>query len=176
MVRVLDNSMNYIYSVMKALVIKLLQNAFAMKKTISTFLVFLCLFYSGSVMAGTAENTSSESIQTEYARTLDNLSREEQKWFKTFQEGTFLIDGWQSITEELLASTPEHLREHQKQRLDQLGLKIGLEWSRDNDIRRVDNRMLQEWGKTLKKTARKNPEQLSEVIVSIDQAVNNILN
>ncbi|MCF6188704.1 MAG: hypothetical protein L3J49_14670, partial [Desulfobulbaceae bacterium] len=122
-------------------------------------------------MAEITTDTPVVSQQSDYILTLNSLNQEERRWFKTFQEGTFLIDGWQTITEELLANTPEELREHQKKRLDRLGLKIGLEWSKDNDIRRVDTRMLQQWGKTLKKTAKKNPDQLPEIIVSIDQEI-----
>jgi hypothetical protein len=36
--------------------------------------------------------------------------------------------------------------------------------------------MLKEWGDELKKTARTNPEQLPEVIASIDEQLNSILN
>ena len=147
-----------------------------MKLTSALFFILISLFFSGAVLAEITTDTPVLSEQSDYPLTPDRLSPEEQKWFRIFQEGTFLIDGWQAITEELLASTPENLREHQKKRLDQLGLKIGLEWSKDNDIRRVDTRMLQQWGKALKKTAKKNPKQLPEVIVSIDQEVNNILN
>ncbi|HEB70099.1 MAG TPA: hypothetical protein ENI88_10855 [Desulfobulbus sp.] len=147
-----------------------------MKRTSALFFILVSLFFTGTALAASTGDKPAVSEQSDYAHTLSSLSKEEQKWFKTFQEGTFLIDGWQSITEELLASTPKNLREHQKKRLDQLGLKIGMEWSKDNDIRRVDTRMLQHWGKTLKKIAKKNPAQLPEVIVSIDRELNNLLN
>ena len=147
-----------------------------MKLTSALFFILVSLFFSGAVLAEIMTDTSVLPEQSDYPLTPDRLSPEEQKRFRIFQEGTFLIDGWQAITEKLLANTPENLREQQKKRLDQLGLKIGLEWSKDNDIRRVDTRMLQQWGEVLKKTAKKNPEQLPEVIVSIDQEVNNILN
>jgi len=143
---------------------------------LAVFFISLCLFFSGSVVAGSVEDTAVFSVQPDSVLTLDNLSQEERKWFKTFQDGTFFVDGWIDITKELLASTPEGLRESQKKHLEQLGLKIGLEWCKSNAIRRVDTKMLQQWGKSLKKTARKNPEQLSEIIVSIDQEVDNILN
>ena len=139
-------------------------------------LVSICLFSSGSVLAEVGESAPVSSVQPNCISSINSLSQEEQKWFETFQKGTFLIDGWQAIVEELLASTPEGLRGNQKRRLDQLGIKIGLEWSRDNTIRRVDNKMLQQWGEALKKTAKKNPEQLPEIIVFIDQEVDDILN
>lgn len=150
-------------------------------KSLVLFLFSVCLFSPASVFAEVVENTALEntavaSVQPNYSLDINSLSLEERKWFKTFQEGTLLIDGWQDIVEKLLANTPEELRGNQKKHLDQLGLKIGLEWSKDNAVRRVDSRMLQQWGKTLKKTAMKNPEQLSEVIVFIDQEVDDILN
>jgi len=107
---------------------------------------------------------------------LSKLTPEERKWYKTFQEGTFLIAGWQEISKEILENTPPELREHQRQRLEQLGRIIGMEWCKDNAVRRVDNKMLKEWGEALKKTARTNPEHLPEVIASIDEQLNSILN
>jgi hypothetical protein len=107
---------------------------------------------------------------------LSSLTPEERDWYKTFQEGTFLFSGWKEISEKILKSTPAELREHQRKRLEQLGRKIGMEWSRENAVRRVDNKMLKEWGDELKKTARTNPEQLPEVIASIDEQLNSILN
>ncbi len=113
---------------------------------------------------------------TDQHEDLSSLTPEERDWYKTFQEGTFLISGWKEISKEILKSTPPELRDHQRKRLEQLGRKIGMEWSRENAIRRVDNKMLKEWGDTLKKTARTNPEQLPEVIASIDEQLNSILN
>ena len=147
-----------------------------MKRTSAFFFILVSLFFSGQVRAETTEEIPAVSTPSDYTLTLSSLSKEEREWFKTFQEGTFLIDGWQTITEELLANTPASLREHQRKRLEQLGLKIGMEWSKDNDIRRVDTKMLQQWGQALKKAAKKNPEQLPEIIVSIDQEISNILN
>jgi len=149
----------------------------AMKRIPSAvFLLLISLFFSGSAIAGSADNTVAFSEQTNDVLSLVGLSQEERKWFKTFQDGTFLVDGWKEITRELLNSTPKRLRESQKKHLEQLGLKIGLEWSKSNSIRRVDTKMLQQWGKALKKTAKKNPGQLPEIIASIDQELDEILN
>ena len=138
--------------------------------------IAICLLPLSPVSAMETETVVIASSPMQDPPTLENLSLEEQRWFNTFLEGTLLIDGWKEITEEILASTPQELRENQRKHLDQLGTKIGLEWSRDNATRRVDNGKLQQWGEILKKTAKKNPEQLAEVIASIDQEVNNILN
>jgi len=147
----------------------------------SALALFCCLALSASSgLAGQdkhdACSTSRVASATNQQEDLSSLTPEEREWYKTFQEGTFLFSGWKQISKEILESTPAELREHQRQRLEQLGRKIGMEWSRENAVRRVDNKMLKEWGHTLKKTARTNPEHLPEVIASIDEQLNSILN
>jgi len=143
-----------------------------------TVLIFmLCLGLSaGTIFAAVTQEPVDSSSLENCGSDLNGLSVEERAWYKTFQEGTFLIEGWKDITKNILAHTPEKLRQHQRCRLEQLGHKIGMEWSRENAIRRVDNSMLQQWGKELKKAAKKNPRQLPEVIASIDQQLDEILN
>jgi len=104
-----------------------------------------------------------------------NLSPEEKKWFKTFQEGNFLSEGWQKISADIMAKTPPAQRPSQKVALDNLGRKIGMEWCRPNAVRKVNSSMLQEWGDILKKTARKNPQQLASAIAYIDQELDAVL-
>ncbi len=113
-----------------------------------------------------------ENGQTAITR---QLTPEERKWFEKFQEGTFYADGWQSITAEILKKIPPQKQPQFKSALVQLGNKIGLEWCRDNDIRRIDTRMLQKWGKELKKAVEQNPQQLVNVIAAIDRQVNDLL-
>lgn len=107
---------------------------------------------------------------------LPQLSEEELKWFNKFMEGTIILDGWKDITKKILADTPQNQRHQQRQLLESLGIKIGMEWSRDNTIRRIDTGQLREWGRDLKATARKQPERLSELIVSIGREVDYLLN
>ena len=104
-----------------------------------------------------------------------HLSDEEKRWFKTFHEGNFLSEGWQEITAYLLARTPAEQQARQKNALDNLGRKIALEWCRDNDVRKVDSTMLQEWGGLLKKTANTNPADLPKTIAYIDEEVDAVL-
>ena len=106
---------------------------------------------------------------------LTQLTAEERKWFRVFQEGNFLAEGWQAITEKILAHTPEAERAERRAALERLGYKIGLEWSKNNDIRKIDTRMLQEWGGRLKKVAKNNPEQIPALIASINQELDRIL-
>jgi len=103
------------------------------------------------------------------------LSPEEKTWFRTFQEGNILSIGWQEISAEILAKTPAEQQQAQRAALEQLGNKIGIEWSRPNTIRKVNSSMLLEWGDILRTTARKNPQQLAKAIAYIDQEVDAVL-
>ena len=103
------------------------------------------------------------------------LSAEEQRWFKVFQDGNFISEGWQEISAEILTKTPPEQRSAQKEALENLGTKIGMEWSRPNGVRKVDSSMLLEWGNILRKTARTNPQQLAKAIEYIDQEVDAVL-
>jgi hypothetical protein len=105
----------------------------------------------------------------------ENLTPEEKSWFKTFQEGNMLAMGWQEITNEILAKTSPEQRPAQKIALDNLGRKIGMEWCRPNRVRKVDTSMLQEWGGILRKTAKKNPQQLVQAITYINQELDAVL-
>lgn len=105
----------------------------------------------------------------------ENLTPEEKSWFKTFQEGNILSMGWQAITNEILAKMSPEQRQAQKIALDNLGKKIGMEWSRQNRVRKVDTSMLQEWGGLLRKTAKKDPQQLAQAITFINQELDAVL-
>jgi len=105
-----------------------------------------------------------------------SLNSEERKWFRIFQEGNFLSDGWQDISAEILAKTSPEERSVQKVVLDNLGRKIGMEWCRSNSVRKVNSAMLMAWGDILRATARKNPQQIGQAIAFIDQKVDAALN
>lgn len=104
-----------------------------------------------------------------------DLNEDEKYWFVKFQEGNLFADGWQEITKSILAKTPVKERNKQKALLARLGEKIGLEWCKDNDSRKIDTSMLQSWGKQLKNTAKKDPDRLGMLIASIDREVDTIL-
>jgi hypothetical protein len=146
-----------------------------MKKTV-VFILFM-LFISapaGNVCAGVAEaSTGMENRNLEYD--LSGLNGEERKWFRTFLEGTFFADGWEQITDHLLQHFSSAEREQQRLMLTKLGNKIGREWSRANEVRKIDTAMLKKWGNRLRTTASEEPNLLSEVIRTIDREVETLL-
>ncbi|NOY70220.1 MAG: hypothetical protein GXP53_12180 [Deltaproteobacteria bacterium] len=103
------------------------------------------------------------------------ISHNEEKWFKKFQEGTFMARGWKDRTKELLCATSPGEEENMRTRLSVLGEKIGREWARDNDIRKIDTAMLQEWGARLMAAKKDGPHELSEMVGEIEAEVENVL-
>ena len=55
-----------------------------------------------------------------------------------------------SISQDLLARLPLSEQLEQKERLRELGDKIGREWCKDNRTRKIDTTMLRQWDKELK--------------------------
>lgn len=109
------------------------------------------------------------------ANACEQLSAREQKWFETFQQGTFYARGWREITAELLAKAPVETKDDLKHRLEELGQRIGREWSKNNDIRKIDNTMLQHWGDQLQQVANQEPTKIVQVVASLNQKVCTIL-
>jgi len=107
---------------------------------------------------------------------VEQLSPEEKKWFAKFQEGNLFAEGWKKISGDILAKTPKELVEKQRVALEVLGIKIGCEWSKDNEIRKIDNDMLKQWGSLLKDTVGQSPHQITDVIAEIDLKVDMLLN
>lgn len=102
----------------------------------------------------------------------EKLSPEEKEWYTTFQEGTFYVQGWKEITEEILAKIPhEKIKTELDKALTSLGTRVGCEWSKNNDIRKIDNDTLEQWGDLLKKTAADDPSELPQVITELSRKV-----
>ncbi|MCW5201387.1 hypothetical protein VU11_01895 [Desulfobulbus sp. US2] len=102
----------------------------------------------------------------------EELSEDEKEWFTTFQEGTFYVQGWKEITTGILEKIQQERKKEEIQRsLNHLGIRIGCEWSKKNDVRKIDTDMLEQWGSELQKAAEDNPNKLPIVIANIQQKV-----
>lgn len=150
-----------------------------MKKFLFTFF-FLFLLVFGSAVVSSAATEAEASIgeprSTFGTYDVSEMSEDERDWFLTFLKGNFFSDGWELISSEILMNTLVHEREEQKIRLDGLGYKIGREWCKGNDIRKIHTSMLRRWGSDLRASAADAPELLTETIQRIDQEVDELLN
>lgn len=125
--------------------------------------------------AGIAE--ASTGRPTVYLQNYDlsDLSPEERQWFIKFIEGTFYADGWQEIADDILVQLPDDLRRQKELKLNELGNKIGREWCKDNNVRKIDTSMLKKWGYLLKSTAQEDPHLLANLIDHIDGEVDSLI-
>lgn len=103
------------------------------------------------------------------------LDEEGLDWYAKFQDGGLLFDGWQEISEDVLAKIPDENKIFTKVTMLALGVKIGCEWSKENDIRKINTDMLQDWGKKIRTSVTESPETISVVISSIESEVNELL-
>ena len=118
---------------------------------------------------------SSDGLGQHAEEVLATLTPGERKWFHRFQEGIACFDGWKKITQAVVEKFPEHEREMRLAAMQTLGFKIGYEWSRDNQVRRVNTDMLRAWGRELRKAGAENHVQLAQVLYKIDSEVDTLL-
>lgn len=140
----------------------------------------IAIFFAVQIIGTQSHANEAQAALTGRATTYryeipESLTPEEKSWFRVFQEGNILAMGWQEISSEILARTAPEKRQEQKVALDNLGRKIGMEWCRQNRVRKVNSSMLQEWGGVLRKTAKKNPQQLAQAIIYINQELDAVL-
>jgi len=122
------------------------------------FIVAISLFLA-SCIGPNLEDWPDSIPQTQvfkvaYQADEENQSRQSEteylEWVLSFYQGNIAYQsGWQDIQDYVFeAPAPEAAQELQGQ-LSQLGIAIGSEWSKHNDIRRIDTRMLSLWGSTI---------------------------
>ena len=102
-------------------------------------------------------------------------TKREREWYRKFQEGTFLIRGWQSRKKEILEAIPATEKETVDELLGKLGEKIGKEWARNRHVRRIDTAALQKWGERLRKSQKKGSDMLVAEIRELDTKVDEII-
>lgn len=124
-----------------------------------------------------AENLSSiEERLTKYTLMgIENLSAEERKWYDKFQKGGVFFDGWQEISNDVVALAPEEKKVETRVTMQGLGVRIGCEWSKDNEVRKISTDMLKEWGKELRKAVASSSTHVASVINSIEYQVDHLL-
>jgi len=98
-------------------------------------------------------------------------NKDQQEWYKKFYEGTFLVKGWKSRVNDVLKGLSPEDKGEMGERLETLGKKIGMEWARDNDVRKIDTAQLQRWGKDLQNASQKGAKALSGQIQQLNKEV-----
>lgn len=90
-----------------------------------------------------------ELFRSEWRRSADNqrLQAEEEYllWVTRFYTGNGPVPGWLDMTEQVLQRSPPERRANISQRLFELGGRIGREWAKHNDVRRLNTRSAGVW-------------------------------
>ena len=114
-------------------------------------------------------------VETLRQETIDTLSKEDLQWYQKFNEGIFFFDGWREITETVLEKYAQEEKEDIILFMQHLGIRIGAEWSKDNDVRKIDTDMLRAWGKKIKGAAKAEKAELTIALHELDSEVFMIL-
>lgn len=89
-----------------------------------------------------------------YAADEENQSRQSEteylEWVLSFYQGNLAYQsGWQDIQGYIYEAPAPEAEQELLEQLSLLGIAIGSEWSKDNDVRQIDTRMLSLWGSTI---------------------------
>ena len=103
------------------------------------------------------------------------LDEKALRWYAKFQKGGFFYSGWQQISADVVTKVEDNEKLKAKIIMLALGVKIGCEWSKENDVRKITTQMLRGWGRQLRSSMTGTPEETLVVINSIEAEVHKLL-
>ncbi|WP_228856915.1 hypothetical protein [Desulfomarina profundi] len=138
------------------------------------------LSFADEIQSGFASNAknldTSDGLLHISPEILKGLNEEQRKWYEKFNEGVLFFDGWRSISQDILSHFPPEKRVEVRKYIQRLGILIGTEWSKENDVRCIDNKKLGEWGDRIKDAIREgSTEGLTVALKSINDEVECLL-
>jgi hypothetical protein len=113
-----------------------------------------------------------EDVDQDFLLELDEKAR---CWYEKFQNGGFFYNGWQQISEDVVARVVAEEKLKARITMLALGVRIGCEWSKENDVRKISTQMLRKWGEKLRSTATDSSDNILVVISTIEYEVNQLL-
>lgn len=144
----------------------------------------LCL-YNNAAFSDESETTSTtadyftkqETLEMNEIDTylLENLTEKERNWYHKFQNGLMFFNGWKQISADILSSLPNGQKPETQNFLEEMGLRIGMEWCKENSIRKIDTDQLRSWGNRLRKARKNGADNLSEAVRNIADEVDFLL-
>ncbi len=103
------------------------------------------------------------------------LNEEEKSWYIKFKEGVLFFDGWNTISNKILSVFPVEAQEEKRASVQRLGIKIGTEWCRENEIRKINTNMLKAWGSRIREAVDLGALETETVLKEIETEVDLIL-
>lgn len=152
-----------------------------------TVLIILALasnpvFSSGSQQPSGTTNDYSTNLHDQvidvsdlHQKHIAQLSNEERDWYNKFQDGLMFFDGWKDISQNILVCLPQEKRGGTRELLEAMGIRIGTEWSKNNETRKINTDQLRSWGDRLKEAQKEGAERLQETVKIISTEVDAIL-
>lgn len=137
--------------------------AWRLKKTHSSsgksLLIALACLFLASCIGPNLDDWPDSIPQTEVFKIAYDADKENQgrqseteylEWVLSFYQGNLAYQsGWQDIQGYVYEAPAPEAAQELLARLSLLGIAIGSEWSKHNDIRQIDTRMLSLWGSTI---------------------------
>ena len=122
------------------------------------FIAAVCLFLV-SCIGPNLEDWPDSIPQTQvfivaYDADEENQGRQSEteylEWVLSFYQGNLAYQsGWQDIQDYIYEAPAPEAEQKLLEQLSLLGIAIGSEWSKHNDVRQIDTRMLSLWGSTI---------------------------
>ena len=141
------------------------------------FIAAVCLFLV-SCIGPNLEDWPDSIPQTQvfivaYDSDEENQGRQSEteylEWVLSFYQGNLAYQsGWQDIQGYVYEAPAPEAEQELLEQLNLLGIAIGSEWSKHNDVRQIDTRMLSLWGSTIQLAADFDKQKQTVEVIAID--------
>lgn len=141
------------------------------------FIAAVCLFLA-SCIGPNLEDWPDSIPQTQvfivaYDADEENQGRQSEteylEWVLSFYQGNLAYQsGWQDIQGYVYAAPAPEAEQELLEQLSLLGIAIGSEWSKHNDVRQIDTRMLSLWGSTIQLAPDFDTQKQTVEVIAID--------
>ena len=141
------------------------------------FIAAVCLFLV-SCIGPNLEDWPDSIPQTQvfivaYDADEENQGRQSEteylEWVLSFYQGNLAYQsGWQDIQGYVYEAPAPEAEQELLEQLSLLGIAIGSEWSKHNDVRQIDTRMLSLWGSTIQLAPDFDTQKQTVEVIAID--------
>lgn len=142
-----------------------------------SFIAAVCLFLA-SCIGPNLEDWPDSIPQTQvfivaYDADEENQGRQSEteylEWVLSFYQGNLAYQsGWQDIQDYVYEAPAPEAEQALLEQLSLLGIAIGSEWSKHNDVRQIDTRMLSLWGSTIQLAPDFDTQKQTVAVIATD--------
>ena len=142
-----------------------------------SFIAAVCLFLA-SCIGPNLEDWPDSIPQTQvfivaYDADEENQGRQSEteylEWVLSFYQGNLAYQsGWQDIQGYVYEAPVPEAEQALLEQLSLLGIAIGSEWSKHNDVRQIDTRMLSLWGSTIQLAPDFDTQKQTVAVIATD--------